>query len=66
MHDQGKWLRSPLCESAACVEVALMSDGRVRIRDSKHPAQEPLLFDRDEWAAFLAGAKAGHFDGILS
>jgi hypothetical protein len=44
-----------------CVEVAA-NGGTVAVRDSKDRGQTPLVFTRDEWAAFLAGAKAGEFD----
>ena len=43
-----------------CVEVA--SAGRtIAARDSKSPHGPMLLFTTAEWAAFLAGIKAGTF-----
>jgi hypothetical protein len=56
-----KWVRSSLCASNACVEVAHAED-RVLLRDSKQPAVAPLEFTTAEWAAFLAGARGGEFD----
>lgn len=53
--------RSSYCGSSACVEVGTQSDS-VYVRDSKDPGTV-LEFDRAEWDAFLAGAKAGEFDG---
>lgn len=44
-----------------CVEVAAGPAG-VRVRDSKNPDGPVLVFNPDEWAAFLDGAKAGEFD----
>lgn len=54
------WRKSRRCESIACVEVA-MSGSHVWIRQSADPAQT-LEFTREEWTAFLAGAKSGEFD----
>jgi hypothetical protein len=45
-----------------CVEVAVLPDRRVAIRDSKHPDEAILIYTPDEWRAFIAGARAGEFD----
>lgn len=45
----------------ACVEVATV-DGRVAVRDSKNPAGPKLGFTHVQWAASVAGVKAGRFD----
>lgn len=37
-----------------CVEVAPLGDGRVAVRNSRHPAGPALLFGREQWAAFVA------------
>jgi hypothetical protein len=55
------WTRSTFCSDSNCVEVGQDGD-QVLMRDSKHPDTAPLAFTRDEWAAFLEGAKAGEFD----
>lgn len=44
-----------------CVEIALLSDGRVAMRDSKNPAGPVLTFTTTEWAAFIDGVRAGEF-----
>lgn len=45
-----------------CVEVDT-STGEHRVRDSKLGEASPVLtFTRDEWAAFVAGAKDGQFE----
>ena len=44
-----------------CVEVAVL-DTAIAVRDSKDPTGPALIFTRDEWAAFLGGAKDGEFD----
>jgi hypothetical protein len=41
-----------------CVEVACLGDGRVAVRNSRHPAGPALLFGREQWASFVA-ATAG-------
>lgn len=58
------WRRSGTCQGAdsTCVEVAL-SGREVWVRDSKDTAGPILRFTPAEWAAFLAGARAGEFDG---
>jgi hypothetical protein len=45
-----------------CVEVAVLPDERVAVRDSKHPDEAILIYTPAEWRAFIAGAKAGEFD----
>jgi hypothetical protein len=37
-----------------CVEVACLGDGRVAVRNSRHPAGPALLFGREQWTAFVA------------
>jgi hypothetical protein len=34
----------------------------VLVRDSKDPSAVVLAFTPDEWAAFVAGVRAGEFD----
>jgi Domain of unknown function (DUF397) len=46
------------------VEAADLGPGAVGLRDSKNPQSPHLVFTRDEWTAFLAGVKAGEFDGF--
>jgi len=41
-----------------CVEIACPGDGRVAVRNSRHPAGPALLFGREQWAAFVV-ATAG-------
>jgi Domain of unknown function (DUF397) len=45
-----------------CVEIAHLPDGRVAIRNSRHPAGPALVFTSDEWSAFVGGARDGDFD----
>jgi len=56
------WEKSPFSGgSDNCVEFGAIGH-LVAMRDSKRPEQTPLLFDRDEIAAMIAGAKSGSFD----
>jgi Domain of unknown function (DUF397) len=48
-----------------CVEVALLPDGGAQVRNSREPAGAVLTYTSGEWAAFLAGAKAGEFDHLI-
>jgi len=57
-----QWIRSRACSADGCVEVAHLAGGMVALRDSKDTGKAAHLFDRQEWVAFLAGAKNGEFD----
>ena len=59
--DSIQWRRSSQCDSGSCVEVAHI-DRTIAIRDSKHTDGAVLTFTLAEWAAFLAGVRAGEFD----
>lgn len=51
--------------SGACVEVAAV-DGVIAVRDSKNPTGPALVFTAAEWKAFVAGARDGEFDLLIS
>jgi hypothetical protein len=53
--------KSTRCESSTCVEVARL-DGQAAIRNSTDPAVH-LIFAGADWSAFIAGIRAGDFDG---
>ena len=55
------WHKSAHSGSAGCVEVATV-DGRVGVRDTKDRGGPILVFNHEEWKAFLAGARDGDFD----
>jgi hypothetical protein len=44
------------------VEVAHLAGGGVAVRDSKEVGKPAHVFDREEWASFIAGVKNGEFD----
>jgi hypothetical protein len=46
-----------------CVEVAL-SDGKVAMRDLKHPDGPVLMYSTAEWRRFVDRVKHGEFDGL--
>ncbi|MET8985891.1 DUF397 domain-containing protein [Nonomuraea wenchangensis] len=56
------WRKASACNAGSCVEVAPVADGGVLVRDGKDPDGPSLRFDGDEWAAFVAGVRAGEFD----
>ncbi len=47
-----------------CVEVAPLPDGRVALRDSKHPDAGHVAFTRTEMQAWITSIKAGEFDDL--
>jgi hypothetical protein len=60
------YVRSSSCGTGACVEVAQRRDGSIAVRDSKNPSQPELVYTREEWVAFIRGAKSGEFDFGMS
>jgi hypothetical protein len=50
--------------SGACVEVAMLPNGEIAVRNSRHPSGPALIYTRAEISAFLAGAKADEFDDL--
>ncbi|GHF56886.1 hypothetical protein FHX82_000095 [Amycolatopsis bartoniae] len=49
-----------------CVEVAELGSGEIAVRNSRFPDGPALVYTRAEIAAFVAGAKDGEFDDVLS
>lgn len=48
-----------------CVEVAVLPNGEIAVRNSRFPTGPALVYTRAEMAAFVAGAKDGDFDHVL-
>ncbi|MFY1671151.1 DUF397 domain-containing protein [Plantactinospora sp. WMMB334] len=48
----------------SCVEAGPVLDGsgRIAVRHSKAPQAAVIVYTREEWDAFLAGARDGEFD----
>ncbi|GIG56996.1 transcriptional regulator [Longispora fulva] len=57
-----KSTRSGGTPDGSCVDVAPLADGKVAVRHSHHPDGAAIVYNADEWAAFMAGAKSGEFD----
>jgi hypothetical protein len=57
------WIKSSLSFSNGnCVQVAILPDGMIGVRDSKDPDGAVLRFTASEWAAFTGGVRLGEFD----
>jgi hypothetical protein len=54
--------KSSYSGAGACVEVCLLADGTIGLRDSKDVSKPPHRFTAQEWQAFVAGVRAGEFD----
>jgi hypothetical protein len=58
------WVKARMSTSyGQCVQIASTASG-VAMRDSKDPDGPILVYTRDEFEAFLGGARKGDFDGI--
>lgn len=53
--------RTFITNRRTCVSVKI-SDAGIQVRNTKDSTKTTLMFSRDEWEAFLVGAKAGEFD----
>lgn len=60
------WISACGSTGSSCVEVASHDGGMIAVRDSKHPEQDPLIFDKAEMADFFQGVKEGKFDHLLT
>ena len=64
-HGFFRWCKARASAGAGmCVEVAALPDG-VAMRHSVTPEDGAILYSRDEFRAFLDGAKNGEFDHLL-
>jgi Domain of unknown function (DUF397) len=61
-HSERTWHRSRYCDVGNCVEIAASTE-MVTMRSSTDP-DTTFTMSRDEWRAFLASAKDGHFDEL--
>lgn len=55
------WFKSSLSFQGNCVEV-MDTGSTVVVRNSRNPHGAVLEFTRDEWTAFIGGARLGEFD----
>jgi hypothetical protein len=56
------WKSSKSANNGACVEVAILPEGGITVRDSKNATGPTLVFTPTEWDAFIGGVKDGEFD----
>ena len=56
------YIKSSHSGTGGCVEVRLLEDGTIGLRDSKDRSKQPHIFTPQEWTAFLAGVRDGEFD----
>ena len=60
------WRKSTVSNpSGNCVELAVLADGGVAVRNSRFPGGAHLTYTRAEIAAFVLGVRAGEFDDLL-
>ncbi len=50
----------------SCVELAQLVNGRIAVRNSRHPGGPMLIYSCAGMAAFIHGVKVGEFDGVAS
>lgn len=63
MQITSEWRKSSKSiDHGQCVEVALVDDDAIGVRNSKRPNAGMAVFTREEWRAFAAGVVAGEFE----
>jgi hypothetical protein len=62
--DELVWFTSSFSggNSESCVEVAVVPDGNVAVRDTKDRTRQAHRYSANGWAAFLAAVRAREFD----
>ena len=61
-----RWIKSTHSNAEGnCVEVAVLADGAVAMRNSRDPDGPALVYTPADVAAFLAGCKDGEFDHLV-
>lgn len=61
------WRKSRRSNSQGnCVELASLPGGMIAMRNSRHPGGPALIYTRAEIDAFIAGARDGDFDDLMT
>ena len=63
--EDAEWQSAQGERHAARVEMALLPEGSIAMRNARHPGGPALIYTHAEMAAFIAGAKDGDFDDLL-
>ena len=59
------WKAEASSNNGSCVEVAVLPDGGVAVRDSKDQDGAVLQFTQAEWVAFATGMASGDFEALI-
>ena len=60
-----RWQKARASGANGCVEVAVLPEHGVAVRDSKDPSGPVLAFTHVEWVSFLDGLSSGEFDHLV-
>ena len=61
-----RWQKSRRSNSqGACVEMGLLADGGIAVRNSRYPGGPALICTRAEMRALIEGVKEGSLDDLL-
>jgi len=61
------WLKSHHSNSqGTCVEMAMLPDGQIALRNSRHPEGPALIYTRAEIEALIRGVQNGEFDHLIA
>jgi len=60
-----RWKKSSFSSESNCVELAALPGKGVAMRNSKHPLDAVVVFDRKVFDSFLRGVKDGQFDDLV-
>ena len=53
INESGVWVKSRRCDSNGCVEVALLDEETVGVRNSQDPDGPVVTFTREQWLEAL-------------
>ena len=62
----GSWRKSSFSAVDNCVEVMLLPDERVAVRNSRFPDDGNLLLDRESFTRWIDSIKAGVHDALVA